>query len=134
MRVLIGIDAYTRPQTPSQPSTSARSCSSTQFSPPAGRSALAWAMGQAFPGAPLAVDCAGGLGRSVARHLLAAGERVADLPAKLSSLSRGRRVLRVEPIWIFQTGLRDVRCMALVCGFEQEPEFWVETSAKPSSP
>jgi len=50
------------------------------------RSLARW--GKRFPERCWAVEGAGGLGRSVALRLVAAGERVVDVPAKLSSRAR----------------------------------------------
>lgn len=50
------------------------------------RSLVRWA--KRFPTRRWAVEGAGGLGRSVALHLVTAGEKVVDVPAKLSSRAR----------------------------------------------
>lgn len=93
MRVLIGIDPHLRPPTPSRPSTRTwRAARVRRFLHQQGRSALACAMGQTFPGAPLAGRWKvpeGWDAPSPSLRLVAAGEMVIDVvPAKLSSRAR----------------------------------------------
>jgi transposase len=52
----------------------------------AGRQLLAWA--QQWPERRWAVEGTGGLGRGVAQLLVAAGEQVVDVPAKLAARAR----------------------------------------------
>jgi transposase len=77
------------------------------------RSLVRW--GKRFPERRWAVEGAGGLGRSVALHLVAAGERVVDVPAKLSSRARllatgnARKNDRVDAFHVALAALREER-------------------------
>ncbi len=88
------------------------------------RSLVRWA--KRFPSRRWAIEGAGGLGRSVALHLVAAGEKVVDVPAKLSSRARllatgnARKNDRVDAIHVALAALRGERLAEV--GEEEQAE------------
>src|SRR5215217_8151712 len=88
------------------------------------RSLARW--GKRFPERCWAVEGAGGLGRSVALRLVAAGERVVDVPAKLSSRARllatgnARKNDRVDAFHVALAALRGERLAEV--GEEEQAE------------
>ena len=76
---------------------------------------LAWSA--AWPARTWAVEGAGGLGHLLAQQLLAAGERVLDVPPKLGARVKGSQGLSWLPgAW------RAARCTCAGCGVTGWPE------------
>src|SRR5215217_1082436 len=96
------------------------------------RSLARW--GKRFPERCWAVEGAGGLGRSVALRLVAAGERVVDVPAKLSSRARllatgnAHRNDQVDAFHVALAALRGERLADV--GEEEHSEILRECSPK----
>ena len=115
MRVLIGIDPHKATNALAAIDEGGKLLEYAVFSTNrAGlRSLVRW--GERFPERCWAVEGAGGLGRSVALRLVAAGERVVDVPAKLSSRARllatgnARKNDQLDAFHVALAALRDDR-------------------------
>ena len=115
MRVLIGIDPHKATNALAAIDEGGKLLEYAVFSTNrAGlRSLVRW--GERFPERCWAVEGAGGLGRSVALRLVAAGERVVDVPAKLSSRARllatgnARKNDQLDAFHVALAALRDER-------------------------
>ncbi|MFD5430400.1 IS110 family transposase [Streptomyces sp. NPDC127084] len=117
--ILIGIDPHKSSHTAVAVDASGHQLAKRRFVVNAGtfRQLMAWC--EQWPERRFAVEGAGGLGRSLAQQLAAAGEHVADVPATLSARARmlatgGNRktdeadARHVAQVALFRTDLRQV--------------------------